>query len=78
AAALVSSLRQLFKQPNVIYVFGVNSDKNVAAIWRELNVLAKRLIVTRSSNLRAMNPAEIVEVTSLQHAAESTTSGSVV
>jgi dihydrofolate synthase/folylpolyglutamate synthase len=74
AAALVSSLRALFGKPNVIYVVGVNRDKNVTAIWRELSVLAKRLIVTRSSNLRAMNPTDIVEVTSLQSAAETTTS----
>ena len=66
AAALTASLRTLFGKPAVIFVVGVNSDKNISAIWRELSPLSKSLIVTRSSSGRAMDPNEISEGIGMQ------------
>ncbi|HEY9760184.1 MAG TPA: folylpolyglutamate synthase/dihydrofolate synthase family protein [Oculatellaceae cyanobacterium] len=66
AAALTSSLRSLFGKPSVTFVIGVNSDKNISAIWRELSPVSKNLIVTRSSSGRAMDPTEIADGISMQ------------
>ncbi len=66
AAALTASLRSLFGKPSVIFIVGVNSDKNISAIWRELSPLSKSLIVTRSSSGRAMDPTEIAEGIGMQ------------
>jgi dihydrofolate synthase/folylpolyglutamate synthase len=66
AAALTASLRALFGKPSVTFVIGVNSDKNISAIWRELSPLSKNLVVTRSSSGRAMDPNEIAEGIGMQ------------
>ena len=66
ATALTMSLRGLFGKPSVIFVVGVNSDKNISSIWRELSPISKSLIVTKSSSGRAMNPTEISEGIGMQ------------
>jgi dihydrofolate synthase/folylpolyglutamate synthase len=66
ATALTMSLRGLFGKPSVIFIVGVNNDKNISAIWRELSPISKSLIVTRSSSGRAMDPTEISEGIGMQ------------
>jgi dihydrofolate synthase/folylpolyglutamate synthase len=66
AAALTTSLRGLFGKPSVIFIVGVNNDKNISAVWRELSSISKSLIVTRSSCGRAMDPTEISEGIGMQ------------
>lgn len=66
AAALASTLKTLFKTNKCIFVVGVNNDKNINAIWRELHPLSKTVISTRSQSLRAMDPKEIAKAVSFQ------------
>lgn len=65
AAALSQSLQQFFNAKNVIFVLGVNNDKNISAIWRELSSLSKVVIATRSSNARSMDPGQILDLISV-------------
>lgn len=53
ASPLVDSLQQFFNTKQVIFVIGVNNDKNISAIWRELSPLNKAVIATRSDNARS-------------------------
>lgn len=66
AAALAAGLKALFSGKPCIYVVGVNRDKNVNAIWRELLPLSKMVIATQSTNLRAMDPESLAEQLSFQ------------
>lgn len=65
AAALAAGLKQFFGVEKVIFVLGVNSDKNVSAIWKELAHLCKALIVTKSKSPRAMPLEQIRETISV-------------
>lgn len=65
AAALAAGLKQFFGAESCIFVLGVNSDKNVSAIWRELAHLSKLLIVTKSKSPRAMPLEQIRETISV-------------
>lgn len=62
ANCLAKSLKDLFPDSNFIFVLGVNNDKNIHAIWKELNTLAKYIVVTKSQNLRSMDLSTIKEV----------------
>jgi dihydrofolate synthase/folylpolyglutamate synthase len=66
AAALAAGLKALFQGKRCIFVFGVNRDKNVNAIWRELLPLSKLVIATQSTNLRAMESDALAEQLSFQ------------
>jgi len=66
AAALASTLKTLFKTNKCIFVVGVNNDKNINAIWRELHPMSKTVISTRSQSLRAMDPKAIANAVSFQ------------
>lgn len=66
AAALAAGLKALFSDRPCIFVIGVNRDKNVNAIWRELLPLSKMVIATQSTNLRAMDPEALAEQLSFQ------------
>lgn len=66
AAALASTLKTLFKTNKCIFVVGVNNDKNINAIWRELHPISKTVISTRSQSARAMDPKEIANAVSFQ------------
>lgn len=66
AAALASTLKHLFKTNKCIFVLGVNNDKNINAIWRELHPISKTVISTRSQSARAMDPKEIANAVSFQ------------
>ena len=51
--------------PDCYFVIGVNNDKNISAIWKELTALNKTVIATKSENPRSMDPAQIAELLSV-------------
>lgn len=61
AAALATALKTLFKDKQCIFIIGVNMDKNINAIWRELQSLHKFVIVTQSKSPRAMDTMAVAE-----------------
>lgn len=65
AAALAAALKGLFHVEKCIFVVGVNNDKNITAIWRELEPLNKFAVATKSQNARAMDPSSIQDVISM-------------
>lgn len=78
ALALAKTLGQLFPDQKCLIVMGVNRDKNVEAMWAELGQYCKMLITTKSKNMRAMPPQEIIERLSRADCGLSTTAtGSV-
>lgn len=62
AQALADALKSIFEIDSCIFVFGLNTDKNVSAIWKQLLGLNRVCIATRSQNPRSMNPKDIAEV----------------
>jgi dihydrofolate synthase / folylpolyglutamate synthase len=62
AAALAKALKANFPDRKCIFVIGVNNDKNISAIWKELSSLSKSVIATRSENPRSMDPSHIAEL----------------
>jgi len=66
AAALAAGLKRFFPGKKFIYIVGVNKDKNINAIWRELLPLSKTVIATQSSNPRAMESDSLSEQMSFQ------------
>jgi dihydrofolate synthase/folylpolyglutamate synthase len=64
AAALAKAIGTHFPDRKVIFVIGVNNDKNISAIWKELSSLSKLVIATRSDNPRSMEPRQIAELLS--------------
>ena len=65
AQALSQALQHFFKAKQCVFVIGVNNDKNIGAIWKELSHLNKAAIATRSDNPRSMNPEEIIDMMSV-------------
>ena len=59
ARALAASLRDFFGDAPVTFVVGILRDKDARAILAELAPLARRLILTASSNPRAADPAAL-------------------
>jgi len=59
AAALAQALKTVFNKKSCIFVIGVNTDKNISAIWKELAAMSKLVVTTKSSNPRSMNPSQI-------------------
>lgn len=66
AAALTAGLKALFPGKRCIFIIGVNRDKNVNAIWRELLPLSRTVIATQSTNLRAMDSHSLADQLSFQ------------
>jgi len=66
ASALAAALKTLYAGKRFIFVVGVNRDKNINAIWRELLPLSKLVIATQSTNLRAMDSEALAEQLSFQ------------
>jgi dihydrofolate synthase / folylpolyglutamate synthase len=62
AQALAEALKAIFEVKSCIFVLGLNTDKNIAAIWNQLESMSKSLIATKSQNPRSMNPNDIAEV----------------
>lgn len=77
AAALATTLKTLFGANKIVFVLGVNTDKNINAIWRELHPLSKSVIATRSKNLRAMDSKDIADAVSFQSHPQSAATDSV-
>jgi dihydrofolate synthase / folylpolyglutamate synthase len=77
AAALALTLKTLFKSNKCIFIVGVNNDKNINAIWRELHPISKTVISTRSQSLRAMDPQSLADAVSFQSAPLSASTESV-
>ena len=59
---LVATLHEFFPSARLHFVFGVSGDKDIAAIFRELLPHAASLILTRSHNPRAADPARLAEL----------------
>ena len=64
AAALAKAISSNFPNRKCVFVIGVNNDKNISAIWKELASLSKLVIATRSDNPRSMQPSQIAELLS--------------
>jgi dihydrofolate synthase / folylpolyglutamate synthase len=64
AEALAKALKLNYPGRKCIFVIGVNNDKNISAIWKELVPLGKSVIATRSDNPRSMDPSQIAELLS--------------
>lgn len=62
AAALAQAIKNVFNKKNCIFVVGVNTDKNISAIWKELAAMSKLVITTKSTNPRSMEPSQIAEL----------------
>lgn len=62
AQALADAIKAFFEVDNCIFVLGLNTDKNISAIWKQLESMSKLCIATRSQNPRSMNPSDIAEV----------------
>ncbi len=62
AQALADAIKSIFEVKKCIFVLGLNTDKNISAIWKQLESMSKHCIATKSQNPRSMNPADIAEV----------------
>lgn len=62
AAALAQAIKNVFNKKNCIFIVGVNTDKNISAIWKELAAMSKLVITTKSTNPRSMEPTQIAEL----------------
>lgn len=65
AHVLADTLKTAFNCESCIFILGLNSDKNVSAIWKELSGLSSMCIATKSNNARSMDPSEITEVVTM-------------
>lgn len=65
AAALATALKTFFNVEQCIFVMGVNNDKNISAIWRELSGLSKLVVATKSQNPRSMDPNAICDIVNM-------------
>jgi dihydrofolate synthase / folylpolyglutamate synthase len=62
AEALAKALKLHYPDRKCIFVIGVNNDKNISAIWKELVPRSKSVIATKSENPRSMEPSQIAEL----------------
>lgn len=60
----------LFQGKGCIFILGVNNDKNINAIYRELSPLSKLVIATQSQNPRSMDARAVAEAVSFQSSSE--------
>lgn len=70
AQALAEGLKTFFEVESCIFVLGLNTDKNISAIWKQLEGMSKLCIATRSQNPRSMKPEDIAEVVTTFGASE--------
>lgn len=59
ALALVQTLEAVFPNRPVVFIIGLNQDKNVEEFFLALKNKAKKIVATRSNNHRALSPKEI-------------------
>lgn len=64
ANALATTIKETFGADSCIFVLGLNKDKNISAVWKELLGLCRICIATRSRNPRSADPRDIAEVVS--------------
>lgn len=62
AQALADALKSFFEVKSCVFVLGMNTDKNISAIWKQLLGISRKCVTTRSANPRSMNPSDIAEV----------------
>jgi dihydrofolate synthase/folylpolyglutamate synthase len=62
AQALADAIKLFFDVQSCIFVLGLNMDKNISAVWKQLENMSSLCIATRSQNPRSMNPSDIAEV----------------
>ena len=59
ATALAKTLASVFPEQPVLFILGVNQDKNLEEIWGALKGTACAVIATRSENYRSIPPEEL-------------------
>ena len=64
AQALAQTLKSALGVESCIFVLGLSADKNVSAVWKELNPLCRLCVTTKSKNPRSFDPSEIADVVS--------------
>jgi dihydrofolate synthase/folylpolyglutamate synthase len=62
ARRLVATLRELFPRAQPHFIFGASGDKDIAGMFSELLPAARSLILTRSHNPRAADPARLAPI----------------
>ena len=62
AASLALAIKSVFNKKHCIFIVGVNTDKNISAIWKELAAMSKLVITTKSTNPRSMDPNQIADL----------------
>jgi dihydrofolate synthase / folylpolyglutamate synthase len=53
-----------------VFVLGLNTDKNISAIWKQLLGISRKCVTTKSVNPRSMAPRDIAEVVTTFGASE--------
>ncbi len=61
ARALANALHLYFPAQPIIFILGLNQDKNVDAIWKHLRGSGNLVIATRTDNARTIPPNELAE-----------------
>ncbi len=59
--ALKEAIRENFKYKRLILVLGISSDKDIKGICSEIYDLADKIILTKTDNPRATEPADLVK-----------------
>lgn len=62
AQALADALKSFFGVKSCVFVLGMNTDKNISAIWKQLLGISRKCVTTKSANPRSMAPRDIAEV----------------
>ncbi|MDD5730026.1 MAG: bifunctional folylpolyglutamate synthase/dihydrofolate synthase [Candidatus Omnitrophica bacterium] len=60
AQVLKETVKDIFKNKEIILVLGISRDKDIKGICRQLLPVTKKLILTRADNLRAAKPDDIL------------------
>jgi dihydrofolate synthase / folylpolyglutamate synthase len=56
ASALAQALREYFPGRKCVFVLALNSDKKVEDFWKEMVDCSREVVVTKTDNLRALEP----------------------
>jgi len=64
AHQLVATLHDMFPRARLHFIFGASGDKDIAGMLAELFPAAESLVLTRSHNPRAADPARLAELAS--------------
>jgi len=61
ARALANALNLYFPNKQVVFILGLNNDKNVDAIWKHLRTSGQKVITTHTDNGRAIVSKDLAE-----------------